>query len=340
MIKEKNPQINLQQRMMKISTFVFSFCVLAAVALGNTEPDYKTIRESIVHKINSLGTTWKATADSPVAKMTPEEFKMLINPGGFVHDPSIPTKAYTDAELSETPESFDSREQWPNCASIRQIRDQSQCGSCWAFSSVETMSDRTCIKYGYDVILSTEDMLACSGAGTCNGGQPISAFNYWIKKGVVTDKCRAYSLPSCDRDYLKNITNPCPKDRFPTPVCYQNCTSGLDWNESKWYGESAYYVTGEENLMAEISKNGPVTAAFTIYEDFHYYDSGIYKYTSGSYLGGHAVKIIGYGEEDGVKYWVGANSWNEKWGEKGFFRFIRGINDCGIESRAVAGLPK
>ena len=319
-------------------SIILSTFVLAAVSAGISNED--SFRESFVRKINSLSTTWKATTTSRVSQLSTDEFKVLINPSGFVRDPRIPTKTFTAAELAAAPASFDSRENWTHCASMRQIRDQSQCGSCWAVSSVETITDRTCIKYGYDVILSAEDMLACSNAGTCNGGQPYSAFSYWVQNGIVTDECRTYSLPSCDRDYLKNITNPCPTSRFPTPTCVRNCTNGKSWNESKWFGESVYYVTGERAIMAEIARNGPVTAAFTIYEDFHFYDSGIYKHVSGTCLGGHAVKIIGYGEEDGVKYWIGANSWNEKWGEKGFFRFVRGVNECGIESSVVAGLAR
>ena len=326
--------------MVKTSSLILSIFVLASVSIASEANDDALFKEAFVQKLNSLSTTWKASTKSRVAQLSTEDFKALINPTGFAHDPRIPTKAFTAAELAAAPAAFDSRENWTHCASMRQIRDQSQCGSCWAVSSVETITDRTCIKHGHDVILSAEDMLACSGAGTCNGGQPYSAFNYWIRSGIVTDECRTYSLPSCDRDYLKNITNPCPTSRFPTPTCVRNCTNGKSWEDSKWFGESVYYVNGEQNIMAEIAANGPVTASFTIYEDFHFYESGIYRYTSGAYLGGHAVKIIGYGEEDGVKYWIGANSWNEKWGEKGFFRFIRGINDCGLESYAVAGLAK
>lgn len=55
--------------------------------------------------------------------------------------------------------------------------------------------------------------------------------------------------------------------------------------------------------------------------------------------GGHAVKIIGWGVENGTKYWLVANSWNNKWGENGLFRILRGVNECNIEDRVVAGLP-
>ena len=92
--------------------------------------------------------------------------------------------------------------------------------------------------------------------------------------------------------------------------------------------------------MAELSKNGPVEAAFTVFEDFEVYKSGIYQHVTGETLGGHAVKIVGYGEENGTPYWKIANSWNESWGENGYFRIIRGKNHCDIEEEVYAGLPK
>lgn len=85
--------------------------------------------------------------------------------------------------------------------------------------------------------------------------------------------------------------------------------------------------------------NGPIEVSFTVYSDFEAYTGGVYQHVTGSQLGGHAVKMLGWGEDNGTPYWIIANSWNPSWGEKGFFRILRGNNECGIEGSAVAGAP-
>ena len=82
---------------------------------------------------------------------------------------------------------------------------------------------------------------------------------------------------------------------------------------------------------------GSVTGAFTVYEDFPTYTSGVYHHVSGSELGGHAIKIFGWGTEDGEDYWLVANSWNDQWGDHGTFKIRRGVNECGIEGQVSAG---
>ena len=82
--------------------------------------------------------------------------------------------------------------------------------------------------------------------------------------------------------------------------------------------------------------NGPIEVAFNVYQDFMNYKSGVYIHKSGSFLGGHAVKAVGWGVEGGNKYWIIANSWGTGWGEQGFIKF--GINqNLGIEDDATAG---
>ena len=70
--------------------------------------------------------------------------------------------------------------------------------------------------------------------------------------------------------------------------------------------------------------------------------TGIYIHKTGRFLGGHAVKAIGYGHDSasGLNYWIVVNSWNQYWGESGTFKIVRGRNECGIESQGVAGMAK
>jgi len=93
-------------------------------------------------------------------------------------------------------------------------------------------------------------------------------------------------------------------------------------------------------IQTEIMKNGPVEADFTVYADFPSYKSGVYQKHSDQVLGGHAIRILGWGTEAGVPYWLVANSWNPDWGDKGYFKIVRGTDECGIEDDINAGLPK
>lgn len=75
-------------------------------------------------------------------------------------------------------------------------------------------------------------------------------------------------------------------------------------------------------------------------KDFAHYKSGVYKHITGGVMGGHAVKLIGWGTSDaGEDYWLLANQWNRGWGDDGYFKIIRGKNECGIEEDVVAGMP-
>jgi len=240
---------------------------------------------------------------------------------------------YSAEEKANAPESFDSRTNWPKCDTIQDIRNQKHCGSCWAFGAVEAMSDRQCIHKNEVVRLSAEDMNSCSKStfvrcGSCEGGRPACAWTYWVHTGVVSNDCYPYTAGN--------------DSSMVTPECKKKCTgnTALNWDSDKRKGEKSYTIQGEENMKTELAKNGPFEVAFEVYEDFMSYSSGIYHHTSGGYEGGHAVKLIGYGEEGGVKYWICANSWDVTWGEKGFFRIKRGNNECDIESQAWGGIPK
>ena len=92
----------------------------------------------------------------------------------------------------------------------------------------------------------------------------------------------------------------------------------------------------EASIRQLIYEGGPVEASFHVYADFENYVSGIYHHITGSSLGGHAVRITGWGVENGTAYWRVANSWNKYWGEQGFFRIRRGVSECDIEEQVTA----
>lgn len=151
-----------------------------------------------------------------------------------------------------------------------------------------------------------------------------------------------YHFAPCSHHVNSTIYEPCGASQ-PTPKCVKTCVDSYSnkYADDLWHADSVYSVPSNvAKIQTEIMTHGPVEAAFTVYNDFLTYKSGVYHHTSGSALGGHAIKIVGWGVEDGTPYWRVANSWNESWGDKGYFKIKRGNNECGIEGQIVAGIPK
>ena len=113
--------------------------------------------------------------------------------------------------------------------------------------------------------------------------------------------------------------HPC-KGNSRTPKCQRKCENGVDYKSDKSYGSKSYGLIGEEAIKREILQYGSVEAGFNVYSDFPEYESGVYQRQSNVLLGGHAVRIIGWGVENNTKYWLIANSWNSDWGDKGWYK--------------------
>merc|ERR1712050_761525 len=126
----------------------------------------------------------------------------------------------------------------------------------------------------------------------------------------------------------------------PTPSIGSTCTEksySKSYAQDKKKAATSYSLGSVSQIQSDMMKYGSVTGAFTVYADFPTYRSGVYKHTTGSALGGHAIKIMGWGTEGGVDYWLVANSWNDQWGDQGTFKIRRGVNECGIENNVSAG---
>ncbi|MNE93070.1 Papain family cysteine protease [compost metagenome] len=93
--------------------------------------------------------------------------------------------------------------------------------------------------------------------------------------------------------------------------------------------------------MNDIVAYGPVHASYYVYSDFYYYKSGVYTHTYGSFVAGHAIRIVGWGTDSasGLPYWIVANSWGPNWGMNGYFWIRRGTNECSIEASIYSARP-
>ncbi|XP_072042213.1 cathepsin B-like [Amphiura filiformis] len=325
---------------------LFLVCLAALAVISSAK--IQTWQRDMIVKINSKQTSWKAGYNYPL-NTTLDHLRGLM---GVLPTPEGMTLPLMVHEIKEINETFDARTKWPECKSIQEVRDQGSCGSCWAFGAVEAMSDRYCIhsKGVKQPHISAEDLLSCCescGMG-CNGGFLMSAWEYWKNTGLVTggqynskEGCQPYEIPACDHHVVGKL-KPCG-EILPTPKCKDTCEASYEpkYKDDKNFGASAYSVNSDvKQIQTEIMTNGPVEAAFTVYADFPTYKSGVYQHTSGEALGGHAIKILGWGIDGSLPYWLVANSWNPDWGNKGFFKILRGKDECGIESQITAGMPK
>lgn len=311
--------------------------------------EFDPLSDEFIDYINKQG-KWKAGRnfhpDTPISYLQHLLGAQLDDPGfsglsKIQHDPEF---------IKSLPKTFDPREKWPNCPSLNEIRDQDSCGSCWAFGAVEAMTDRVCTysNGSKNFHFSAEDLVTCAGPeiGDCYGGYSYLAWAYWVNQGIVSggnygskEGCRPYSMPPCEHATKGNLPQ-CVREHG-TPDCVKQCQDGYNvpYEQDKRYGKNSFVLQGEDHIKAELFKNGPVAASFAVYADFFTYKGGVYRQISQRYIGSHSVKILGWGEEEGTKYWVVANSWNTHFGLKGFFKILRGTDECGIESAVYAGEP-
>jgi len=263
------------------------------------------------------------------------------------------------------PDSFDAASKWPQCARvIGDIRDQSNCGCCWAFAGAEAASDRLCIGTNASVMvpLSAQDVCFCAGgllSRGCDGGQIDTPWTFIKHRGVVTGGqykgsgpfgagfCSDFSLPHChhhgpqrDDPFPAEGAPGCPSER--SAACPRACDTTAGSAHADFAADKVSFTgkietaSGETAIQQMIMQGGPVETAFNVFTDFEDYAGGIYHHVTGGPAGGHAVKFVGWGVENGVKYWKVANSWNPYWGEHGYFRILRGVNEGGIEDQVVA----
>jgi cathepsin B len=283
----------------------------------------RLLKQETLEKIKSKA-SWESYDwdENPFKDYTHDQLHGILGTSLIWDKENVALLVDNDNHNVEIPQSFDSRKQWPDCAFP--IRDQQHCGSCWAFSAAEVLTDRFCIKSNGKIkeILSPQDMVSCNTDNHgCQGGTLDATWNYLESTGITSDECTPYV--SGDG---KNV-----------PHCSHGTCSDTKLKYSKYRAASgsSKALTCATQIKQEIMKNGPVQTGFIVYEDFMHYKSGIYKHTHGEQLGGHAVKILGWGVDNGESHWIVQNSWGPNWAENGTFRIAE--KECLISENAYAG---
>jgi C1A family cysteine protease len=209
------------------------------------------------------------------------------------------------------PDSFD----WRLHGAVSPVKNQGQCGSCWAFSSAGGLEGAYAAKYGKMYDLSPQHLVDCEPKSHgCNGGLMNYAFEYWINHGTILEQDYPY----------KGVDQDCQESKKTI-------------SETKMHSY-AFVPESRPNLLKKAVHQRPVTAAIAVDgRDFMLYKSGIFKGACAEMLN-HAILIVGYGT-DPEPYWIIKNSWDVTWGNKGYMKMYRTELEISEEVCGLAVFP-
>ena len=281
-----------------------------------TERDYRnSVYDTNVKKIvahNTGNYSW-SMAVNQFADLTEEEFAAIYGGNSYrPHERSLRGHVGNNTAL---PTSVD----WTTKGAVSAVKNQEQCGSCWAFSTTGSVESAWFLSNGTVPELSEQQLVDCStaeGNEGCNGGLMDYAFEYIIKnKGITTEEAYPYTATG---------PNTCEAAGKPVAATI-----------SKYVDVP---VNSETALMTAIAQQ-PVSVAVEADQSvFQFYSGGVMDSACGTQLD-HGVLAVGYGTEGGKDYYKVKNSWGATWGDKGYILLARGAKfnpsgQCGIQMAA------
>jgi cathepsin B len=274
-----------------------------------------------VEEINKQNLPWKAVLKQEYEGKRHRDFVR-----GLTHLPDGVMKQY-HMQLDTTdfvpPEAYDERDVYAGQTPCKafEVMNQGGCGSCYAFASASAFAARLCRANRNsvnNVVISPQEMMDCNNG--CNGGAPIYVYEALTKGPAVEEWCDPY----------KTV-----KD-----TCGTVCGTGNQYfgqpNSARLVGGALSDTGTVLQMQLELLRGGPGVVSLDLMSDIGAYSSGVYVVSAGAtFLGGHAVMLVGWGVEGGVPYWIMQNSYGKGWAEKGFFRMRRGTNECGMEKSGI-----
>jgi len=283
----------------------------ATVALEQEAFAAYAANEMIIEEHNAKGLSY-TLGHNAYSDMTWEAFKSTYV-SGMESNPYLRRQKNFDLAAEAVPAVRDAVD-WVAEGAVTPIKNQGQCGSCWAFSTTGSFEGAYKIATGDLVSFSEQQLVSCDKVDDgCSGGLMDNAFK-WIEEngGVCTESDYEYSSSG-------GTTGTCETTCSPTGV-----NSGF-----------TDVTPGDEDALKSAVAMGPVSVAIEADKSvFQLYSSGVF--TSAEECGtqlDHGVLAVGYGTDGGNDYWKVKNSWGTSWGESGYIRMERAVDCCGIASQ-------
>jgi C1A family cysteine protease len=285
-----------------------------------SERDYRNsvydANVKLIHDHNHKKLGWRMTVNK-FADLTADEFASLYVGRGFRVSRrgglNVDVK-HLRYDFKALPTSVD----WTKKGAVTPVKDQGQCGSCWAFSTTGSVESAWFLKNGTLVSLSEQQLVDCSveeGNQGCDGGLMDYAFQYIIdNKGLTSESVYPYTA-----------TGP------------NTCVNGtVSYSKISAYKDVP--ANSETALMSAISVQPVSVAVEADQNSFQFYSGGVMTKACGTNLD-HGVLAVGYGTVGGQDYYLVKNSWGADWGAKGYIMLGRGAafgaaGQCGIQMAA------
>lgn len=258
----------------------------------------------------------------PLADITANEFRSMRL--GYTR-PETEEPVMDAAYTRPADEQLEDRVDWTEKGVVTEVKDQGQCGSCWAFSTTGALESGYALASGNLVRLSEQQHVDCDGFPNlgCSGGQMKNA----LKWAMSHDSCSEESYPYVAKG---GILSSCKsKD------CDVAMPSGTVTGVKSLAGLIG--KASDEDMMSALAQQPLSIAIEADQAIFQHYKSGVITDSCGTSTD-HGVLLVGYGSDEGVDYWKVKNSWGSSWGDHGFVRMTRGTNICGINSGPNAPL--
>jgi len=262
-----------------------------------------SITEDAIQSINGNEShTWTA-GHNKFSDWSHEEFSKMH---GYIPE----THVYTEATI--LPETNADSVNWVVAGATTPVKDQGQCGSCWAFSSTGALEGSHFLKSGSMLSFSEQQLVDCvHTCFGCGGGNQALAFRYLKSNNAYLEA-----------DYSYHAVN-------------QNCSYSAG-AASSVNVTSFTQVTGSNvaQMKAALALQPLSVSIEADTAVFQTYTSGILNSTACGTTLDHAVLAVGWGSENGQEYWIIKNSWSSSWGENGFIRLaiVDGLGICGVQT--------